>query len=86
MTVDVDGIKRLLRSNEAQYRGYFDKNKVEIAECEAKLEHLKLYGVKLNFYIDKSTKILEIIEMDEKNEKPFKDIHKNLYNTDEYAD
>ena len=86
MTVDVDGIKRLLRSNEAQYRGYFNKNKEEIAECEAKLEHLKLYGVKLNFYIDKSTKILEIIEMAEKNEKPFKEIHTNLYNTDTYAD
>ena len=86
MTVDVDGIKRLLRSNEAQYRAYFDKNKEEIAECEAKLEHLKLCGVKLNFYIDKSTKILEIIEMGERTEEPFKNIHKNLYNTDEYTD
>lgn len=86
MTVDVDGIKRLLRSNEAQYRGYFDKNKEEIAECETKLEHLKLYEKKLNFYIDKSTKILEIIEMDEKNKKPFNEIHTNLYNAGAYAD
>ena len=86
MAVDVDGIKRLLKSNEAQYRGFLNTNKEEITECKAKLEHLELYGVKLNFYIDKSTKILEIIEMAEKNEKPFKEIHANLYDTDAYAD
>ena len=86
MTVDVDGIKRLLRSDKRRYNDYLIETKLRIENLENELEDKREYLKKLSFYLDKSTKILEIIEMDETTDTPFKEIHKNLYATDIYAD
>jgi len=86
MTIDVDGIKRLLRSNRAQYEGYLKETNIKILQAEEDLEYQNEYKKKLDFYLDKSTKILEIVEMAERNHKYFSTIHPRLYETNEYAD
>lgn len=86
MTIDIDGVKRLMRSNRAMYEDYRETNEVKIKQHEADLEQLLEYRKLLNFYLDKSTKMLDVVEMSDANDKPFKEVHKRLYETDVYAD
>ena len=83
MTINVDDIKCLLRNKELRDRKELEQTKKDIELSKSKLSVLEEYKHKLSFHIDKSTKLLEIIEMDEKNDKPFKEIHKNLFEQDE---
>ena len=86
MPIDVDGVKRLMRSNKVTYQGYLDETNRKINEAEEELKHLKKYKNNLSFYLDKSTKMLEVVEMGERSNKEFSEVHKNLYATDAYAD
>ena len=83
MTINVDNIKCLLRNRELSDRTKLQRIKEDIALMKSKLQAHETCVQKLTFHIDKSTKLLEIIEMDEKTDKPFKEIHKNLFTTEE---
>ena len=83
MTIDVNDIKCLLRNKEMSDRMELQRTKEDIELTKSKLHALEGYKQKLSFHIDKSTKLLEIIEMDEKTDKPFKEIHKNLFEQDD---
>ena len=86
MTIDIDGVKRLMRSNRAMYEDYRETNEAKIKQHEDDLERLLEYRKLLNFYLDKSTKMLDVVEMADGNDKPFRDVHKRLYETNAYAD
>lgn len=86
MTIDIDGVKRLMRSNRATYEDYREKNDQRITVLESELEQLLEYRKLLNFYLDKSTKMLDDVEMSDASDKPFREVHKRLYETDAYAD
>lgn len=79
MTINVDNIKCLLRNKELSDRKELQRTKEDIELTKSKLTALEVYMQKLSFHIDKSTKLLEIIEMDEKNDKPFEEIHAHLF-------
>ena len=83
MTINVDDIKRLLRNKELSDRKELQRTKEDIELTKSKLTALEVYVQKLSFHIDKSTKLLEIIEMDEKTDQPFKELHRNLFDDDE---
>lgn len=82
MTINVDGIKCLLRNKGLRDRKKLEQTKKDIELSKSKLSALEEYKHKLAFHIDKSTKLLEIIKMDEKNDKPFKEIHAHLFKHD----
>ncbi len=86
MTINVDNIKCLLRNKELSDRKELQRTKEDIELTKSKLTALEAYMQKLSFHIDKSTKLLEIIEMDEKNDKPFKEIHVALFEHDTGVD
>jgi len=74
MTIDVDGIKRLMRSHRAQYDRYLVETNDDIVQTKQKLQHLNIYKEQLMFHLNKSAKILDIIEIDELNKKSFSTI------------
>lgn len=79
MTIDVDGIKRLMQRNKETYSKYLHETDNEIKIAEDDLIRLKKYKEKLSFYLDKSTKMLEVVEMAGKSKQLFSVTHKHLY-------
>ena len=79
MTINVGDIKTLLRNKEMRDRIELKEVQDNTELTKSKLQTSELYLQKLSFHIDKSTKLLEIIERDEKNTKQFKEIHAHLF-------
>ncbi|MCK4666916.1 hypothetical protein KAU33_09215 [Candidatus Dependentiae bacterium] len=79
MTIKLEHVELLLESMLNRQMDNLERTKAEIKVLELELESKKVHVTKLSFFIDKFSKFAETIEMDKNNEKPFEEIHKDLF-------
>ena len=78
MTITLENAEALLNHELNKRKTDLEATKQEIKALEMKLEEKKVYAEKLSFYVDKFSKVISIVEMDKRRNKPFEEIHPNI--------
>jgi len=79
MTIDLEGCVMLMDAHLESHKESSINAKEEIKVLEERIARLEEYVMKESYHIDKFSKVIETVQMDRNNEKPFDEIHPRLF-------
>lgn len=79
MTIDLEGCTMLMDAHIETRRKYIEEAKTELKEHETRVHELTEFIMKENYHIDKFSKVVQTVQMDRENNKPFDEIHPRLF-------